>query len=135
MILVDTSVWIRALARREPWASELDRLLARDWVVRHDFVYGELLAGDMGGRVQFLAVYERMRDAGAIPHNEVVVLAKARRLHGRGAGWADIHLLASALAAGFQLWTADTALTELANELGIAYRPSGPESKPHLVRK
>jgi hypothetical protein len=41
MVLVDTSVWIRFLAGTEPYASELDRLLASDEVLGHDFVYGE----------------------------------------------------------------------------------------------
>jgi hypothetical protein len=41
----------------EPYASELDRLLARDEVLGHDFVYGELLIGDHGGRARMLAGY------------------------------------------------------------------------------
>ena len=43
MVLVDTSVWIRFLANRVPYAAELDRLLERDEVAGHDLVYGELL--------------------------------------------------------------------------------------------
>ena len=50
MVLVDTSIWIRFLAGTEPYAGELDRLLADDEVLGHDFVYGELLIGDRGGR-------------------------------------------------------------------------------------
>ena len=54
-ILVDTSVWIRFLANRAPYAAELERLLSRDEVCAHDFVYGELLIGDVGGRKQVAA--------------------------------------------------------------------------------
>jgi len=49
-VLVDTSVWIRFLANREPYAAELDRLLERDEVVGHELIFGELLIGDRGGR-------------------------------------------------------------------------------------
>jgi predicted nucleic acid-binding protein len=49
-VLVDTSVWIRFLANRAPYARRLDELLGRDEVSGHDFVYGELLIGDKGGR-------------------------------------------------------------------------------------
>ena len=50
MVLVDTSVWIRFLANRAPYAAELDRLLGLDEVTGHELVYGELLIGDRGGR-------------------------------------------------------------------------------------
>src|SRR2546422_10156496 len=55
MVLVDTSVWIRFLANRAPYAAELDRLLGLDEVTGHELVYGELLIGDRGGRREFLA--------------------------------------------------------------------------------
>jgi len=46
IVLVDTSVWIRFLSNRAPYAAELDGLLSRDEVTGHDFVFGELLIGD-----------------------------------------------------------------------------------------
>ena len=58
-VLVDTSVRIRFLSNRAPYALELDRLLSHDDVSGHDFVYGELLIGDKGGRTELLANYER----------------------------------------------------------------------------
>jgi predicted nucleic acid-binding protein len=42
-------------------------------------------------------------------------------LYGRGIGWTDAHLLASALLAGVPLWTADEPLARLAHELGILF--------------
>ena len=45
-----------------------------------------------------------------------------RKLSGRGVGWIDAHLLASALVGGLRLWTTDPALAALAKELDIAYR-------------
>ena len=121
MVLVDTSVWIRFLANRTPYAAELERLLALDEVTGHELVYGELLIGDRGGRGKLLAAYERIHQAAMVPHLEVVAFVRARGLHGRGVGWIDIHILASALVGGLPLWTADPRLESLARELGVAY--------------
>ena len=121
MVLVDTSVWIRSLAYRAPFAAELDRLLGLDEATGHELVYGELLIGDQGGRGKLLSAYERMHQAGTVPHVEVVAFVRDRGLHGRGVGWIDVHLLASALVGRLQLWTADPRLSAVARELGIAY--------------
>jgi hypothetical protein len=122
MVLVDTSVWIRSLAGREPYMAELDTLLGTDEVAGHELVYGELLMGDRGGRRKLLAAYELIHQASSVPHREVVAFARDRDLHGRGVGWIDIHLLASALVGRFQLWTADESLAAIAKELGVAYK-------------
>ncbi|HTW25129.1 MAG TPA: PIN domain-containing protein, partial [Candidatus Baltobacteraceae bacterium] len=111
IVLVDTSVWIRFLSNRPPYAAELDHLLSRGEVSGHDFVYGELLIGDKGGRKQLLAAYEQMHQAPIVTHGEIVMFVRERRLHGRGIGWIDAHLLASALVGRLQLWTADPRLT------------------------
>lgn len=121
MVLVDTSVWIRFLAGRAPYAAELDRLLGLDQVAGHELVYGELLIGDRGGRLKLLTAFEQMPQARPVSHDEAVAFVRARNLHGRGAGWIDIHLLASAVAGGMQLWTADSRFQVVATKLGIAY--------------
>lgn len=128
MVLVDTSVWIRFLSNRAPYAAELDRLLGLDEVAGHELIYGELLIGDRGGRRKLLADYERIHQASAVPHREVVAFVRAHDLHGRGVGWIDIHLLASAIVGRLQLWTADPRFSAVANEFGMAYEVRG--SKP-----
>jgi predicted nucleic acid-binding protein len=120
-VLVDTSVWIRFLANRAPYAAELEELLSRDEVCAHDFVYGELLIGDVGGRKRLLEDYEQMHRAPLVPHADVVAFVRGRRLHGRGIGWIDAHLLASSLVSRLQLWTTDPRLAALARELGVSY--------------
>lgn len=124
VVLVDTSVWIRALANPKPWADELDRLLSLDQVTGHDLVYGELLLGDRGGRKELLASYERMHQAAPVPHRDVIAFVRGRHLYGRGVAWIDVHLLASAVAGRLQFWTADLPLVALAAELGVAYAPA-----------
>jgi predicted nucleic acid-binding protein len=120
-VLVDISVWIRFLSNRPPYAADLDALLSRDEVSGHDFVYGELLMGNRGGRKELLANYERMDRAPNVPHAEVVAFVRDRKLQGRGIGWIDAHLLASALVGRLRLWTIDPALAELASDLGVAF--------------
>lgn len=121
MILADTSIWLRFVANRAPHAAEMDALLAADRIYGHELVFGELLIGDRGGRTRLLADYERMHQAKRVPHRDVVEFVLRRGLHGRGAGWIDVHLLASAVVSGLQLWTADARLQILAQELGVAY--------------
>lgn len=120
-VLVDTSVWIRFFAGREPFASELRRLLLLDEVSGHELIFGELLIGDRGGRSKLLADYEKMHQAAAVPHANVVAFVRHRDLHGRGVGWIDIHLLASAIVGRLLLWTADPRLAAMAEDLGVAY--------------
>ncbi|MCC6365512.1 MAG: hypothetical protein IT165_18520 [Bryobacterales bacterium] len=123
MVLVDTSVWIRFLANRAPYAEQLDRLLDRDEAAGHELIYGDVLIADPGGRGGLLRFYGLMQRAPAVPHADVVGFVRAHRLHGRGIGWIDAHLPASALVASAPLWTADERLARLAGELGVEYQP------------
>jgi predicted nucleic acid-binding protein len=122
MVLVDTSIWIRFLSNREPYASALSRLLQQNEVGGHVLVYGELLIGDNGGRQQLLTDYALMHHTPPVPHQEIVAFVRYRRLYGRGLSWIDVHLLASALVAGAPLWSADLRLADVARELDIAYQ-------------
>lgn len=121
MILVDTSIWIRFLSNQSPYADRLDSLLHRGEVAGHELIYGELLIGDRGGRAKFLSSYGKMHQARMVPHEDVVAFVRDRNLHGRGAGWIDVHLLASAIVDGLQLWTADPRLAVLAKELDAGW--------------
>jgi predicted nucleic acid-binding protein len=121
IVLVDTSVWIRFLSGRAPYSAELDRLLGREEVSGHDFVYGELLIGDKSGRAKLLAEYAQMYQGPVVDHRDVVAFVRERRLHGRGIGWIDAHLLASALVGSLRLWTTAPRLATVASELAISY--------------
>ena len=123
MVLVDTSVWIRFLAGRQPYATALDQLLATNQVLRHDFVQGELLIGGGRGRTELLAAYAEIHRARTLPHVEVVAFVEARGLRARGIGWVDVHLLASTVVERCTLWSTDGNLADLATELHVAYTP------------
>jgi predicted nucleic acid-binding protein len=52
---------------------------------------------------------------------EALQFIDKRELMGRGIGYVDVHLLASAaLSAGSRLWTRDRRLAEVAAELNVA---------------
>ena len=121
MVLVDTSVWIRFLTGRAPFAHALDDLLSRGDVAGHDLIYGELLIGDASGRRALLNDFATMHRAPTVSHEEVVTFVRQRRLHGRGVGWIDAHLLAAALIGRLGFWTADARLAVVARELGISH--------------
>ena len=124
MVLVVTSVWIRFLMGREPYATELDSLLERDEIAGHELVFGELLIGDKGGRRKLLDAYAQMHQPTPVPHGDVVAFVRERRLHGQGTGWIDVHLLASAIVGRCRLWTADPRLGALAAKFDVSYIPT-----------
>jgi predicted nucleic acid-binding protein len=104
-------------------ANRLDALLAQDQVIGHNLVFGELLIGDLDGRAKFLHTYRQLYQSKSLTHDEVVDFVRARRLRGHGIGWIDAHLLASALLSNCKLWTADTALRDAAERVGVSYSP------------
>jgi hypothetical protein len=62
-----------------------------------------------------------MYQAHTVAHHEVVEFVRERRLFGRGVGWIDVNILASAMIGGFHVWTADPRFFTLANELRVGY--------------
>jgi hypothetical protein len=53
-------------------------------------------------------------------HFEVLHLVDTKRLNGRGLGWIDMHLLASAVLSRSSIWTLDRALSRVASTMGVA---------------
>jgi predicted nucleic acid-binding protein len=117
VILADTSVWVEHFHRREP------RLAAAlEWatVLVHPFVIGELACGRLPDRNAVLTLLNELPKAPVATHTEAMAFIDARELMGRGIGYVDVHLLASAtLATGTRLWTLDRRLAEIAGELGL----------------
>ena len=123
MILVDTSVWIDHLRADD---SALKRLLDAGRVLMHPFVIGELALGRMRQREMILAALSDLPRAEPATDAEVLGFIDREALFGRGIGYVDAHLLASVrLTAGAQLWTEDTRLRHVADELGLAMPPHG----------
>lgn len=121
MVLVDTSVWIRFLYNKRPFAQALQDLLRQDDVLGHALVYGELLIGASDGRKGLLSAYSKISQSVALEHDEVVRFVVENQLFGKGIGWVDAHLLASAVRERARLWTTDSHLLALAVTFGIAF--------------
>ena len=117
MILVDTSIWIDHLRKRNP---RLPSLLQEEEVLCHPFVIGEIACGNLGNRSEILQLLSALPRARIAEHDDVLHLLETRRLFGRGLGWIDAHLLASALLTRCAVWTRDTAMGEAAETLGIS---------------
>jgi len=117
MVLVDTSVWIQHFRQGEPVLS--DRL-SEGAVLMHPFVSGELACGNLRHRSETLSDLHELPQASLASNSEVLRLIEDRRLWGRGLGWVDLHLLASALLSGCGFWTLDRRLAGAAKELGLS---------------
>jgi predicted nucleic acid-binding protein len=119
LILVDTSVWIDHLRRRN---EELTRLLIRGEVVCHPFVLGELACGQLQKRTEVLGLLRRLPQAETGGHEEVLAFVERHDLMGVGIGWIDAHLLVAAILAHAHLWTYDRSLARAWRRLGNGSR-------------
>lgn len=114
MILVDTSVWIDHFRHGN---AALQSLLEDGRVLTHPFVIGELACGALSDREEILGLLATLPQATVADHAEALALVRERRLPGRGIGWIDVHLLASALLTTSPLWTLDVRLARAAAAL------------------
>jgi predicted nucleic acid-binding protein len=117
MVLVDTSVWIDHLRMRD---ERMTAHLRRAEVVVHPFVIGEMALGELRRRAEILLLLSRMPQSPVALHLEMLAFIEGRSLRGRGIGYVDAHLLASAFLAGASLWTHDKRLHGVALSLGVA---------------
>jgi predicted nucleic acid-binding protein len=117
MVLADTSVWIEHFRHGD---ARLTGCLSEGLILMHPFICGELACGNLKDRAAILS------DLHALPHGkvasnaEVLQLIEDRRLWGRGLGWIDAHLLASALLSNCRFRTLDTRLANAAVELRLS---------------
>ena len=118
MILVDTSVWIDHLRRGD---AHLMATLLAGHVLIHPWVIGEIACGTLRERGQVLDLLRSLPLSPVALEDEVLFFIEQYALMGRGIGYVDIHLLASAQLAGARLWTRDKRLMVVANELGMSY--------------
>ena len=119
MILVDTSVWVDHLRSGD---AALAALLERGAVLGHPFVIGEIACGSLTDRGAILALLQHLPMAVVAEADEVLAYLNRHKLHGKGIGYVDVHLLAAtALTGGAKVWTRDRRLHAVAHALGSAY--------------
>ena len=118
MILVDTSVWIDHFHQSD---EDLKKLLLSNQVCIHPYIFGELSCGNISNRKEVLSLLTTLRSIDLVLDEEVFILIEERKLFGKGLGFIDIHLLASALINRVLIWTRDKSLMQVARELGVNY--------------
>ncbi|MBI1787823.1 MAG: type II toxin-antitoxin system VapC family toxin [Acidobacteria bacterium] len=118
MILADTSVWIRHFREGDP---RFQQLLSHGEIRMHPFVLGELACGNLRDRNTTLRELQTLPAVAVANDSDVYYVLESRRLWGKGLGWIDLHLLASALISGVRLWTHDQALGSAAVALHVAF--------------
>ena len=118
MVLVDTSVWVAHLRKG---GIGLEALLNEGSVVCHSFIIGELACGNLRNRSEILSLLQTLPLAAHAEHEEVMQFIEDHRLMGKGLGYVDMHLLASALLTRVSLWTLDRRLREVSSALKLRY--------------
>jgi hypothetical protein len=118
MVLVDTSVWVMHLRQGR---IGLDGLLDQGEVMCHPYIIGEIACGNLNNRIEILSLLKTLRTALQAEHEEVMQFIENNSLMGKGLGYIDIHLLASAILSRAPLWTLDKKLKQVSLRLGIAY--------------
>ena len=118
-VLADTSVWVDHLRRRN---AGLVDLLEAGQVYVHRFVIGELACGNLAQRTKILAALSELPKAPPLEHDRVLDFLDEAKLIGRGLGWVDVSLLASAVDGGLALWTLDRRLAAAATYLDVAMK-------------
>ena len=119
MVLVDTSVWVSHFREIH---TDLVVLLNKGDVACHPFIIGELVCGNLKNRTTVISLLEALPMTFSVEHEEVLAFIEGHDLMGKGLGYIDIHLLASALLSGVSLWTLDKKLEKAAVGLHCNYR-------------
>lgn len=119
MVLVDTSVWVSHL--REG-SIELANLLNDGSVLCHPLIVGELACGNLKDRAAILSFLQLLPMSIEAEHEEVISFIENNRLMGKGIGYVDVQLIASAILTGVPIWTLDKKLAHVADVLHIKYK-------------
>ncbi len=120
MVLIDSSVWVDFF--KSGGQPQLAQLLGSQQVLMHEMVLGEVAMGTKQQRENALELLPFLPMAQVASHFEVMALVERHRLHGKGLGYVDAHLLAAALLQpGTCLWTIDERLQAVADQLAVAF--------------
>jgi hypothetical protein len=118
MVLVDTSVWVSHLRHGN---EDLQKLLHDGEVVCHPFIVGELACGNLKNRHEILTYLQSLPMTILAEDKEVLKFIENNQLTGKGLGYIDVHLIASAVLTNVLLWTLDKTLDKFTEKIGINY--------------
>ncbi len=118
MLLVDTSVWVSYFREGNV---KLVNLLNDSYVICHPLIIGELACGHLKNRSEILSLLQKLPMAIQAEHEEVLPFIENNQLMGKGLGYIDIHLLASAVLSKIAIWTLDKKLNEVSTKLALGF--------------
>ena len=118
VILVDTSIWVNHLRKKD---LHLSALLEEAVVAIHPFTVGELALGRLKKRREILSLLHALPEAPLVSQAELLHFIEKQELSSTGIGFVDAHLLASSELIQGMLWTADRPLWRAADKLDLAY--------------
>ncbi|MDO8320967.1 type II toxin-antitoxin system VapC family toxin [Rhodoferax sp.] len=120
-VLVDSSVWVGHFKQRN---EHLVALLEADLVVCHPFIVAEVACGTPPSRKVIINMLSELERVPVAKQDELLAMLDARQLYGRGCGFVDLSLLASALLSEKTLiWTLDKRFELLAAQANRAFSP------------
>jgi predicted nucleic acid-binding protein len=119
MVLVDTSIWVTHLRHG---SRQLEKLLMGAEVMCHPFIIGELACGNLKNRNEIISLLQSLPMAPTIEFDEFLFFINRNHLIGKGIGFVDVHLLASAQLTGVPFWTADKRLKSAADQLELTFK-------------
>ncbi len=119
MVLDDTSIWVTHLRQG---SRQLEKLLMDAEVICHPFIMGELACGNLKNRNEIISLLQSLPMAQSIDFDEFLFFIERNHLMGKGIGFVDVHLLASAQLTGVPLWTADKRLKSAADQLELTFK-------------
>jgi predicted nucleic acid-binding protein len=119
MVIVDTSIWVTHLRQG---SRKLEKLLLDAEVMCHPFIVGELACGNLKNRNEIISLLQSLPMAPTIEFDEFLFFIDRHHLAGKGVGFVDVHLLASAQLTGTPLWTAEKGLKSVADQLELTFK-------------
>jgi hypothetical protein len=84
-------------------------------------VVGELACANLTRRARVLSDLEKLPAATEADREDTLFVIASRKLWGKGIGWTDAQLIASALLTDCKLWSHDKRLHAVAAALGIGH--------------
>jgi predicted nucleic acid-binding protein len=118
MVIVDTSIWVTHFRQG---SRRLEKLLVDAEVMCHPFIIGELACGNLKNRQEIISLLQSLPMAQTVEFDEFLFFIDRNHLMGKGVGFVDVHLLASAQLTGAPLWTADKRLKSAAGQLELTF--------------
>ena len=119
MVIVDTSIWVTHLRQG---SRQLEKLLMSAEVMCHPFIIDELACGHLKNRNEIISLLQSFPMAPTIEFDEFLFFIDRNHLMGKGVGFVDVHLLASAQLTGVPMWTADKRLKSATDQLELAFK-------------